>query len=1036
MTPALTPRPSLLPGALRPTRLTPVLSAALALLAGAPAQAVDHTWATGQFLPGTTAPNPLPAGDVLNIVAGDSSKFMLGTSFSNLGTVNWRAGAGDIGLVFAASITNLALWNLEHDGALVSQGGGTSSFHNALGSTLRKSAGTGTTRIGNNAPDFAFTNAGTLEAQVGTLELGGPSTFNAGTVFTGAGRIVVTAPSTFNGRFESSNLQLASGLQTGNSARIAGTVGLGSAALAGTWAVDAGSTLRLQNTNAHALQGATLQNNGTLAWLAAGSGVQLQNGAQIVNNAVFDAQGDAAITTLVGGSLTNASTGTIRKSGGTGVTRIGDDASLVLTHRGTLDVQTGTIEINAASVFHDGSVFTGAGRVVVNGPSTFIGGIQAGNLRLNAGTQTGQAAVLRGTGTWGGSVLQGGWTVGAGSTLVNDGAAIHRLQLGSLANDGEWIWLAGSGHVELASGSFTNRGVWEVRGDGAIRSGGPASPMTLANTASGTLRKSGGAGTLLIGDGTGNVSNAGLIDVQSGTVQFGGPTSFLSGTRMTGAGQVRVAAGATYAGAIEAAGLVVDTTGGTQQGQSASFTGQLTWRQGSFQGGWTFAAGSTLRLEGAGGKTFGVGSYSNAGAVVLAAGVGDVSADGGSIANSGSWTLQGDSNLLAPGGVVTFTNTGLISKTSGPGVATIGGVTMNFVNTGTVDAQAGTLRLAGANSFGPGTVFSGAGRVEVPTSSTFTGAIQSSNLVISGALQTGQGAVLSGSATWLAGSLRGDWTVPAGSTLQLQGNGSKSLMQGLVLNNDGLVQMAPSSASLAFVEGEVFNRGRWELQGDAGFDSGGSVGITRFVNQGTLAKTGGTGTSSLSNVASLQFINQGVVDVQVGTIALPANFTNTGTLKGDGRFLTSGILTNSGVVMPGSAGAGSLDLAGGYIQTAAGTLALDLGNLASFDTLQIVGSGVLAGGLALSCLGDCSFAVGDSLLIVDATGLLSGSFSGGISLSGFGSGAFSLQYGNNQVRLLVTEAVTAVPEPRSAALLAAGLLLLGGAAARRRARAG
>ena len=218
------------------------------------------------------------------------------------------------------------------------------------------------------------------------------------------------------------------------------------------------------------------------------------------------------------------------------------------------------------------------------------------------------------------------------------------------------------------------------------------------------------------------------------------------------------------------------------------------------------------------------------------------------------------------------------------------------------------------------------------------------------------------------------------------------------------------------------NSGRMEFSADSAVAYGGGA-APSFVNDGLIVKTGGDGTLAIGN--SLGFDNRGTVDVQRGTIALPDNFTNHGTLTGSGAFAVNGTLTNEGHVAPG-ASPGTLTLFGHYLQGAAGSLDVELQNPGSADLFIVNGNATLGGTLALSCWGACSFAVGDQVVILDATGDLNGSFAA-VTMAGFGSGAFDVIYDTVQDRVLlqVTEAVTPVPEPGTWALFAAGALAMG-----------
>jgi len=188
----------------RPPRRLLALAAAATLLTGAaPALAVDFIFSAGNYLPGTTAPEPLLAGDVLQINGG-GNKFFNGVTLTNQsGLVNWNADS--LFMTSGAVVNNAGLWDAKSDNALVYGGGALPTFNNT--GTFRKSAGAGVTTIGGT---IAFVNSGIIDAQSGAIDFsGGGATFNSGTQFTGAGVNRVSGNATFNDDFSSANLVLA-----------------------------------------------------------------------------------------------------------------------------------------------------------------------------------------------------------------------------------------------------------------------------------------------------------------------------------------------------------------------------------------------------------------------------------------------------------------------------------------------------------------------------------------------------------------------------------------------------------------------------------------------------------------------------------------------------------------------------------------------------------------------------------------------------------------------------------------------------------
>jgi hypothetical protein len=427
---------------------------------------------------------------------------------------------------------------------------------------LRKSSGAGTTTI-----NTQFTNNGTLDVQTGTVNLSntGQGTgvflpeagatlifsqnYEVDSALTGAGTNLLSGGTfTLNGNINGSNVVL-------NGANLlAGNTVINSALTWNYGAINAGSVvtvatnglLVLGSGSSHYFYG-ILTNAGTIQLLNGGGDLDLYGSCrfagaigELVNlpGALVDIQGDSSIRN--GGCNTElvVNQGVLRKSGGAGITYIYPS----LTNSGTLDVQSGTINLNdtgqGSGVFLPGAgatlIFsqnyevdnnlTGAGTNLLNGGTfTLNGNVNGSNVVLNGANLLASNTAINSALTWNNGNINPGSvvTVPTNGLVTLSGGYAHDLY-GIMTNAGTIQLLYGGGDFWLCGSC--NGGIGElvnlpgalvdIQGDSSIRNS--CGTELLVNQ--GLLRKSGGTNTTTI---TIAFTNNGTVQVGIGTVSFG-----------------------------------------------------------------------------------------------------------------------------------------------------------------------------------------------------------------------------------------------------------------------------------------------------------------------------------------------------------------------------------------------------------------------------------------------------------------------------------------------------------------------------------
>jgi len=972
----------------------------------------DSSWTSGTIRFHSTSSITNEAGNTFTTNFDGSTGIAFGGTgtFNNEGIFTKSGGTGTTSFN-NSSFNNTGTVNV-NSGTLALPGGGTSTgaFNVSNSTTLSFSgthtlnAGTAVSGLGTGVVQFS---AGTSNFNAGSYSVAGTTQINGGTA-------------NFNAAASTNLLSLSSGILGGTGTLTASgltTFTGGTMSGAGTTQADGGVSFSGAG-NMDISTSRTLSLGADSGWTSGIIRVGLSGVLDIQSGTTFDNSFDGTLTNNLGGVATVNNAGTFTKSGGAGITAIGAAGVGAFNNTGTVNVDNGTLSFGFGGT-HTGTFNVGAGNTLrlaggthaLNSGADYNG---AGAMEISGATVTVNAPVtmdpavtfssgtINGTSTLTTAALltfTGGTMSDAGITQANGGVSFsgagnmilfngRSLKLG---DDSTWS----SGTLQFHAGAaITNESgnVFTNSFDGNLS-------ITLSGTGGinneGTFTKSGGTGVTNF-DGGVFLNNTGTVNVNSGTLALNTGAS-TTGTWNVGAGNtLRLAAGthalnggADYngAGMIEISGATVTVnapvtmdpsvtfSSGTINGTSTLTTaGHLTWTGGTMTDAGVTQADGGVSFSGAGNKILfngrslrlGDDSTWSGGPLQFHAGAAITNESGNVFTNTFDGSLS-----ITLSGIGGLNNEGTFTKSGGTGVTNFdGGVFLN--NTGTVNANSGTITL--------------------------------------------QGGVTQHSGTTLTG---GTWNVTNGASINIT-TGSN------ITTNQGSVMLDGAGSSFnRLTDALSNNQGSFTLKNDRDLTTAGGYtnsGSTRVEDSTTVMTIGAGGSAAYTQtVGETVLVGGAMIDASVFNL-------DGGELKGNGIIASSVVTGGTQTISPGLS-PGVLTINGDLTLSAGSTLTMELGGLnqgTDYDYLDVNGTLTLAGLLDLDFINDFQNTLpnGEMLMLATANNAILGSFanvaSGGYVLT---SHTIPLQvwYGIDSP-YGAENLVVGVPEPSRAMLIMLGLL--------------
>ncbi|MDB6175336.1 MAG: hypothetical protein JWL59_4647 [Chthoniobacteraceae bacterium] len=912
----------------------------------------------------------------------------------NAGTATWNTttvtDSGNGGI-----FNNIGTLNLLSDGGLTYDLGGTQTVFNNSG-ILTRSAGSGIFAF----TAAAFNNSGTVNANTGTLSLGGgglgTSLFNIAGIlnFGGDGRTHnLSATSQISGsgtvNFDLGTASIAGAYNVGTTNILANSTVNFDGSDAGTGVLNQstgtlGGTGMLTVTSSFAWTGGAqkgsgitkvaaggtmtisggsktlerrIDNSGSVIWNSP-SDISSGNGAIFNNFGSINLQGDGGIAYDRGGTVTTFNnSGTLSKSGGSGTTVFGGS----FNNSGSINAKTGVLAMNGVFTQTAGATALTGGGISAVSPLLFTGGELIGSGTITGSVSNSAATVKPGGNAAAGLLtITGNYTQGSAGTLAVElgggGALSDQLNVAGTATlDGTlnvalingFLPLTGSAYNVLSYGSHSGT-FPTLSGDTGFAQNYQASALSIVRSS--------------------------LDYVWNGSIS----TDWFNASNWTPNGVPGAADNATISTASNAVNVSgqnaaihdLNFSGNTLFGNARlDVGGTMTWTSGIIELNTSINSGALLNISGGANKLLRGNNAATSGILTIASGASAVWSGTGdlqfqnlaTINNAGTFEARNNQSFsYISGGTPVFTNLGTFTKTNS-GTTSIPAA-VSFVNNGTLNTAAGAVVELGNFAITNDAKFTGPGITRAIGNVSIAGNIHlGANATLE--LQTGQ---LIGSGTfdgagvfnWTGGEIRGQVSIAGGSMMLISGtadkrlNGNNAGTAGILTINSGASVLWKDSGDFQFQNlGIVNNSGTFNVANNEplAFISG-STPLFNNLSGGLFIKTvAGTttvdGSISFTNAGTVSTVSSATVDFANLTLTDGALFAgsglsrvSTGTVKfGAGANVSIGAGSVFELTGGGTlSGTGKIGGAGNF-NWSGGTIAAQL-DIAAGSTMLITGA--------------------------------------------------------------------------------------------------